>query len=150
MKKILFLWISIIVLAGCSLKKPLLSFGSAQVCSDQKCFSAEVADEADERREGLMHRKSLGDEKGMLFVFEQPRARITFRMKNTLIPLDMIRLDTTWQVIYIEENVPPCTSDPCPTYGPKAAELVGKYVLELNAGKAKENNIQLGDMLTIK
>ncbi len=65
------------------------------MCFGETCFVAEIADDAEERRVGLMNRESLKANEGMLFVFEEPKPRITFWMKNTLIPLDMLRLDSS-------------------------------------------------------
>jgi len=78
----------------------------------------------------------------MLFVFPQSRQQ-SFWMKDTLIPLDMIWLDYKRRIIYIERDVPPCQSDPCPTYRPSTEAM---YVLEVNAGLAEAQRIQEGDV----
>ncbi|MDR0860369.1 MAG: DUF192 domain-containing protein [Candidatus Peribacteria bacterium] len=87
-----------------------------------------------------MYRETLPDDAGMLFVFPD-EATHSFRMKNTLIPLDMLRLNTDFQIVDIQETEP-CTADPCPSYLP--AEKA-QYVLELNQGSSKKNGIQIGD-----
>lgn len=148
--RFLFFLILLSIVSGCSLKSPSLWSNDATVCFASSCFEVELADDAEERRVWLMHRESLDENSGMLFVFEQPKPRITFWMKNTLIPLDMLRLDTSGHVLFIEQQVAPCTSDPCPTYGPKEASIVSKYVLELQAWKVEEVGISIWDRATIE
>ncbi len=138
MKKILFL-LMVVVVSWCTLKK--VSVKNPTACFGETCFAVELADTPEERREGLMHRESLAEDAGMLFVFDQLKPRINFRMKNTLIPLDMLRLDTDGQVVFLQQNVQPCLADPCPIYGPKDADVLTKYILEINAWKAAKENI---------
>ena len=73
--------------------------------SQRLILQAEVADEPYERELGLMNRKTLAQNKGMLFVYDQPSAP-KFWMKNTLISLDIIFTDYNGQIIQIFENVP--------------------------------------------
>ncbi len=113
---------------------------ASNVCFSGSCVTVEVADTPAERRTGLMHRNSLPEDAGMLFVFDSP-GRHGMWMKNTLTPLDMIWLDEEFTVVHIEEAVP-CTLDPCPVYAPAADAL---YVLEVNRGYASEHGITVGD-----
>jgi uncharacterized membrane protein (UPF0127 family) len=70
-----------------------------------------------EQQLGLMNRVSMAEQSGMLFIF--PKADLyNFRMKNTLIPLDMIRIDEQFKVVKIL-TAQPCTADPCRTYNPE-------------------------------
>jgi YVTN family beta-propeller protein len=106
----------------------------------------EVADDPDETMRGLMFRKHLAWNAGMLFAFpnEEPR---TFWMKNTLIPLDMIFVDSNLKIVNIKENVPPCGQvDECPLY---PSQEPAQYVLEVNAGFVQENGITIGDQLDV-
>jgi len=116
------------------------------VCANEYCFTVEIADEPEERSRGLMDRKSLDSGKGMLFIFGQ-ESKYYFWMKNTLVPLDIIWLNSNKEVIYIEKNVQPCQNDPCPTYGP---DKEAKYVLEINAGQSDRANIQIGTKLSFE
>lgn len=103
-------------------------------------LQAEVADTAVKRQSGLMFRKSLPQDHGMLFIFEQPDF-YRFWMKNCLFPIDMIWLDQNKRIVSVTSNAPPCLSDPCPTYQPASKAL---YVIETVAGFANENGLRPG------
>ena len=109
-----------------------------------KAVIAELAVTPKEREKGLMFRDYLGSDQGMLFIFEEEDF-YSFWMKNTLIPLDIIWLNSHRQVVHIERNVPPCPGDPCPSYVPR---YPAKYVLELKAGQADENGLRLFDQVS--
>lgn len=108
-------------------------------------FSVEIADTPDAQRLGLMFRESMPDDHGMLFVFagETPRG---FWMKNTKISLDLLYFDADRELVYLHEDVPPCTTSDCPSY---PSHHPAKYVLELNAGTAKRLGVEHGDVLEI-
>jgi len=105
----------------------------------------EVARTPEEQSLGLMYRKSLPANRGMLFLFSPPRP-VSFWMKNTIIPLDMIFLQNG-VVKHIASNVPPCTEEPCPTYG--QPNLVIDQVIELRGGRAAELGIKVGQKVEI-
>ena len=105
----------------------------------------ELAETPDEVTIGLMHRESLDEDAGMLFIFEDEDFRY-FWMKNTLIPLDMIFIDSTLTIVDIKKDVQPCEADPCPLY-PSAD--IAMYVLEVNAGFSEKNGIGIGDKVEI-
>ena len=106
----------------------------------------EIVDTDATRERGLMFRTSMASNEGMIFVF--PRVGFyPFWMKNTLIPLDMLWLDARSRVVSIAGSVPPCKSDPCPSYSPDADAL---YVVELVAGFAKRHGVQVGDALKLE
>lgn len=108
-------------------------------------FDVELAVSASERERGLMFRKELPKGQGMLF--EQPVGPATFWMKNTLIPLDLLYFNPDGQLLQIEADVPPCAVTHCPVYPSKASTI--RYVLEINAGEAARQHIQLGDYLQL-
>ncbi len=110
---------------------------------DGKSVTAELAVTEEDRARGLMFRQTLNTDEGMLFVFQKDEYN-SFWMKNTLIPLDMVWLDSSRRIIFIAENVPPCKAEPCPSYGP---DLPSRYVLELKAGKAREIGLKVMDRL---
>ncbi|MFH1307952.1 MAG: DUF192 domain-containing protein [archaeon] len=114
-----------------------------KVCLYNSCFSVEIADTPELRAQGLMHRTNLDSNKGMLFIFEQ-EAIYPFWMKNTFIPLDMIWINSTFDIVFIKENARPCSQEPCESIVPTQKAL---YVLELNAGKAREAGLAIGNKL---
>lgn len=105
-------------------------------------YFVEVADEKSERIEGLMHRESLDEDKGMIFIYEE-EIKPAFWMKNTLIPLDMVFMDEDFKVVDYFVNVPPCEADPCPHYIPNND---AQYIVELNAGEVGKMGLQRGDL----
>ncbi len=112
------------------------------VCFSSNCFIVELAKTNAERENGLMNRKELDRDKGMLFIFDN-EGIYPFWMKNTLIPLDMIWLDDNSRVVFISQNVQPCKSLICPIVIPSAK---AKYVLEINADVTKNLGIKMGDV----
>lgn len=108
--------------------------------------SVEIAATDAQRQRGLMFRKSLAPNEGMIFIFDDV-GFYPFWMKNTLIPLDMIWLDPDGRVVSIAASVPPCKADPCPTYAPSADAL---YVVEVVSGFTKAHGVKVGDRLLLK
>lgn len=101
-------------------------------------FTVEIADTDATRESGLMFRKSMAPDKGMLFDFGTPQA-VTFWMKNTLIPLDMVFIAKDGHVVSITRNAVPMSEALIPSGGP----IVG--VLELRGGRAGEIGVKPGD-----
>jgi len=132
---------ALVSLCPCASAQPL-----PQVCFENRCFSVEIADDPDEQRQGLMFRESLAPDHGMLFIFERD-ALYGFWMKNTRIPLDMIWLDAQMRVVFIQEDAQPCTADPCASY---RTPTEARYVLELNAGTARQISLSAGDRMQIQ
>lgn len=111
----------------------------SEVCFPGACFVVEIADSNEERQRGLMFRETLDRGKGMLFVFEEEGKHV-FWMKNTLIPLDIIWINSDMEVVYIT-NAVPCITEECLTYGPEEDAL---YVLEVNSGVSGEIGLEVG------
>jgi len=110
---------------------------------NETSITAELAITDEERQLGLMFREKINYDQGMLFVFEEEGIH-SFWMKNMKIPLDLLWLDKNKRIIHIEECVPPCKRDPCPSYTPRYSAM---YVLELKAGSVNENGLELYDKL---
>lgn len=105
-----------------------------------KSLFVEVADNSFKRELGLMNRKTMAQNQGMLFVFPSS-STLSFWMKNTYLPLDIAFLDEEGRIMQISEMIPLNTrpiksKEPC------------KYALEVNKGWFKNNNISEGDFIT--
>ena len=101
---------------------------------------AEVADTAFKKMRGLMFKKSLGENDGMIFPFDY-EDYYGFWMMNTSIPLDLIWINAKQQVVYIQKDAQPCTITSCPVYKPITP---AQYVLEVNAGFTDAHSIKVG------
>ena len=112
-----------------------------KVCFRENCFDIEVSRSAEELAQGLMFRQKLDENKGMLFVFEKEDI-YPFWMKNTLIPLDMIWIDSNYKIVFIGKNMQPCRTSTCPEINPEAK---AKYVLEINSGISEKLRLKVGE-----
>jgi hypothetical protein len=101
-------------------------------------FEAEVASTDKQRSKGLMFRKEMPEQRGMLFLFEGEGDRY-FWMKNTPLPLDIIFIDASGAIVSIADNTTPFSEDVIPSLGP------AKFVFEINAGLAEKLEISAGD-----
>jgi uncharacterized membrane protein (UPF0127 family) len=113
------------------------------VLPDGFLVGLELAVTPEEISNGLMFRPSLPNNRGMLFLFDQPRLP-AFWMKNMLIPLDLVFLDGTGTVVDVVVDVQPCAADPCPTYPPSRP---AQAVLEIIAGSAAVHGIEVGTVI---
>ncbi len=100
-------------------------------------LQVEVARTAAAREEGLMFRKTVT--RGMLFVFDASQP-LTFWMKNTLVPLDILFFADDGSLVSSTSMIP-CVSDPC-TYYKSAAPA--RYALEMPAGFVSKNRVHKG------
>lgn len=105
-----------------------------------KTVKAEVADEPEERRLGLMFRERLAPDSGMLFVMPQP-APTAFWMKNTLLPLSVAYINPAGVIVEIHDLEPHDTT-PVPSAFPNIA-----YALEMEQGWFAKNGILAGDRI---
>ena len=105
-----------------------------------KVLQAEVMVSDADRAMGLMFRPSLPLDRGMIFVFETSDFHAIW-MKNCKFPIDIVWLDEAKTVVHVAESVPPCKSDPCPSYVPMRRAA---YVVELNAGQARREKAVVG------
>jgi uncharacterized membrane protein (UPF0127 family) len=100
--------------------------------------TVEVARTPERRALGLMYRKQLASDAGMLFVFDAPE-HLTFWMKNTVLPLDMIFIGVDHKIVGIVADAKPFTTNPLGVDEPSL------YVLEVNAGFAAKHGLAVGD-----
>ena len=107
------------------------------ILPDGSAITLELALTPEEVQTGLMFRPTLAADRGMLFLFEQERVP-SFWMKNTLIPLDLVFLDSSGRVVDVIAGAEPCRADPCPQYVPEAP---ARAVLEIAAGQAAATGI---------
>lgn len=103
-------------------------------------FSVAVADDDAERARGLMHVEEMPLMAGMLFVYERPQS-VSFWMRNTLIPLDMLFAGADGTIERIHVNAIPLDETPIPG----GSEI--QFVLEVNGGVADRLGVVIGDQL---
>ncbi|NJL12724.1 MAG: DUF192 domain-containing protein [Microscillaceae bacterium] len=100
----------------------------------------EIADNENEKSQGLMNRPQLPAQGGMLFVFEEEAER-QFWMRNTLISLDILYLNAAKEIVHIAAYTQPESDAPIPSQKP------AQYVVEVNAGFCESHQIKPGDKI---
>lgn len=111
-------------------------------------FFLEVADSQREQEIGLMGRESMKLEHGMMFVFEEEQT-LTFWMKNTLIPLDIVFIDSHLAVVDVQTMRPEheIAPAPLPIYTSAGPAL---YAVEINEGLAEACGVARGDSIQVR
>ncbi len=133
---------------GASSDEGPLEENQTEIYFEDHMFSVEIADTSEERARGLMFREELGENQGMLFVYEEEADR-SFWMKNTLIPLDIIFLNSDFEVINIEQaNPEPNTSDE--NLASYRSERPAQYVLEINQNRSEEIGLKKGSEMSLR
>lgn len=114
----------------------------AEIKSDARSIplKLETAATEPERIQGLMGRKTLAPNDGMIFLFPEP-VNQKFWMKDTLIPLDMLFVNAQGKIVYIAHGTPGSEMP----LGPKKEEITA--VVELDAGRAEKEGIEVGNAL---
>ena len=133
MKKLLFLpaaWLAAVAHA---------ELPAVQLSTGMHLIRAEVADSMVTRMEGLMHRKSMPQGSGMVFVFEETAAHCMW-MKNTLIPLSVAFIDAAGAIINIADMQPHSEQSHCAT-------RPARYALEMNKGWFAQRGVKSGTKL---
>jgi len=105
----------------------------------RETFQVEIAETGHHIQKGLMFRDSMPRDAGMLFYFGGGEGELSFWMKNTLIPLDMVFIRGDGSIAHIHENAVPLSLQSVPSLHPVAA------VLEINGGEASARGIAVGD-----
>ncbi|MBM4395944.1 MAG: DUF192 domain-containing protein [Deltaproteobacteria bacterium] len=106
-------------------------------------FTVEVVDTPATRERGLMYRKSLAPDRGMVFVFPKEEVQ-TFWMKNTYVALDMVFVGADFKVVGVVEDARPLTLDM------RSVPVPSRYVIELNAHVARARGIGPGTRLSFE
>lgn len=116
---------------------------TASLRAGGKTINLQIAATEAAQEQGLGGRRSMSDNQGMLFTFDQPN-RQCFWMKDMRFPLDIIWLNSAKQVVYLRADVSPKTYPEkfCPS-------SPARYVIELNAGQAAQLDIRSGQTLQL-
>lgn len=130
------------LLAGCDPPGPRVVIVAPDK-SIRATIAVEIVNTPQQRELGLMYRRHMDENAGMLFVF--PAAQpLKFWMKNTFLPLDMLFADDSGAIVGIVANAVPFSEN---QVGPDAPS---KYVVEVNGGFAARHTIQQGDRLEFR
>ncbi len=126
--------------SGCAANPPILPVAKITVdtSSGPKTFVVELADDTASQERGLMYRRVMAPDAGMLFDFHNDE-KLSFWMKNTVLPLDMLFIRSDGTISTIEPNAIPFSTTPIPSAEPVRA------VLEINGGRAHDLGIRAGD-----
>ena len=113
---------------------------TVETSSGTHAFSIEIAQTSAEQAQGLMFRRTLADDHGMLFIYPDPR-RVSFWMQNTFVSLDIIFIDSDGRVLRVEKATEPLSTRSIRSGGP----VIG--VLEVVAGTAERIGLEPGDRI---
>lgn len=100
----------------------------------------EIADNDEDRAQGMMYRSEMADSLGMLFVFDQPKKQ-SFWMKNTPLSLDIMYVDESGAIESLYKNTTPYSTSKIPSVNE------AKYVVEVTGGFTDRYEINVGDMI---
>ena len=106
-------------------------------------INVEIAETQQEQSYGLMYVDKLEENEGMWFPYNQERA-LSFWMKNTLVPLDILFVNKDFEIVDIKENFLPCKAEDCESY---TALAKAQYVLEVIGEYSEINDINIGDKI---
>ncbi len=140
-RSILFFIIYPLILS-CSREPERFDLESVAILVNGKTIVVELASDTDEQSRGLMFRRSLGENEGMLFVYDSPRM-LSFWMKNTRLPLSIAFIDKAGRIVQIEEM------KPYDTITRHRSSVPVQYALEMNRGWFKKKGIKIGDTVEI-
>jgi uncharacterized membrane protein (UPF0127 family) len=145
---VLGLLFSVLMAAGAALAQgQLVEFGKGRLAiltdAGPRNFDVELAVTPKQRMQGLMFRRELAPDAGMLFDFESNSERASMWMKNTYIPLDMLFIKADGEIESIAERTVPHSLEPISSLGPV------RYVLEVNGGTAARLGIRPGDRMKL-
>ena len=144
MNKMMKILVIVLLAASCGQNEsnPVGELSELKIVTDRgsEVFMVETARSDEEKRRGLMFRKTLGERNGMIFDME-PSRKTAMWMKNTFIPLDIIFVGENNRIAGIYENARPHSEKLMISPAPARA------VIELNAGTAKKFGISIGNKI---
>jgi uncharacterized protein len=130
-----------LLLAGCRQNTPTSGLRVVPMQIGSRTFNLEVANTFVSQEHGLMQRDSMPTDHGMIFVFDRSEV-LSFYMKNTRFPLDIIFMDDAGRIVSIRQmkayDLTPISSD-----------APAKYAIELNVGASSSAGVHVGDVLRI-
>jgi len=136
MNKILFIMLSMVIFFSCNGEGD-----KVKLQISDKIIEVEIADTDQLRALGLMNRKTLEENSGMLFIFEEEK-KLSFWMKNTLIPLSITYISRAGEIKEIH-NMYPLDERSVPS------SRSVMYALEMNQGWFEKNSVTIGDRIII-
>ena len=140
MSKFVKLFAVALLLTACSKKDNKLSELVFMTSDGPVTYQVETAVTKDEMSRGLMERKSLAENSGMLFAL-QGQQEIAMWMQDTYIPLDMVFVNQDGKIVWIYQNAEPMSTR---LIRPQTTEPLSA-VIEINAGDVEKNGIKVGD-----
>ena len=135
-----FVFLVLVSCAGCQ-EQPQSNLPTVKMQIGSRQFTLEIAADDESRMRGLMRRDSMPADHGMIFVFAETKP-LSFYMKNTRIPLDIVYIGGDAKVVSIKQMQPYDVS-PVPSDAP------AKWAIELNQGTAAAAGVSVGDALQI-
>ncbi|WKN43747.1 DUF192 domain-containing protein [Tunicatimonas pelagia] len=127
---------------------PFLEEGTLWFLSDNQQdtlqqITIEVADDQEQRAQGMMHRSAMDELQGMLFIHDRPEVQ-AYWMKNTKLPLDIIYVGENKEIVTIYQGVMPYSEKSIPS----SSEAL--YVVEVNAGFTGRHKVEEGDFIAFE
>lgn len=116
---------------------------SSETADTIKMLDIEIADNATETQYGMMYRKSMDPNTGMLFIMPIEQQQ-SFWMKNTYVSLDIIYINSKFEIVSVQKNAEPHNLKSLPSEGPAL------YVLEVVGGFADQHGLKKGDKVSFK
>ena len=133
----------ILVSAGCQDEADTgIVFGDGEISVGGRTIKVDVALTGPQMEQGSKYRRSLDEDRGMIFIYSQP-VTSSFWMKDTHIPLSIAFINSEGRIISIQDMEP---DNDQKTYAPPRPFL---YALEMNQGWFEKNNIRVGDVVVI-
>jgi uncharacterized membrane protein (UPF0127 family) len=126
----------LIALAPCAFAQQGETFGNTKLTIGINIIHAEVAATSGQREQGLMFRKSMAPNDGMVFLFEKPQG-VCMWMRNTLIPLSVAFIGADGRIVNIEEMKAQTDDSHC-------AKKDVPFALEMNSGWFAQNHLKPG------